>query len=525
MPVNKTAFLVGAVAAGGVAVAAIAGAGMKLPLAGGPHGGSFIQASTAPVFAPPPGAPESFADIFEKVSPAVVSIHVVSKVDIATLRQSIPGLGALPFDIVPKGQGGDDNGSGDGDDDRPAPKQESSGSGFFISPDGYIVTNNHVVQGADDIKVVTSDGVELKATVVGRDEETDLAVIKVDGSNHPFVTFETTYKPRVGDWVVAVGNPFDLNGTATAGIISAYGRDLGGESPFDNYIQIDAPINRGNSGGPTFDVYGRVIGVNSAIYSPSGGSVGIGFAIPADIADDITKSLIAGRKIERGYIGATIENMNSDLADAWGLSGRKGAQVADLKPGGPAETAGLLPGDVVVAVNGTPVKSSTEMTREVAKAHPGDMIHLDVFRAGRERTIDIRSGTRPSVAELAQNGGQGPDDDDQGAPGGPKAPAPGAPVLGMQIAPLNPLTRGQFNVPDSVKGGVVVQSVKGTSDAGDKGLQRGDVIVQAGDRQVASAGDLSAAVADWKKAGRSSIPLGVRRAGGTTAFVAIKIEG
>jgi len=516
MAVNKTAFVVGALAGGSIAVAALAGAGVKLPTAwaAGPHGGQLFQASTAPIFEPPPGAPQSFADIIEHVSPAVVSIHVTSKVDVSTLRRQIPGFENFPFEIVPK--------QGQGDDDRPPPKQESSGSGFFISPDGYIVTNNHVVEGADDIKVVTKDGTELTATVVGRDEGTDLAVIKVQGSNYPYVSFETAVKPRVGDWVVAVGNPFDLQGTATAGIVSAYNRDLGQNNDFADYIQIDAPINKGNSGGPTFDIYGRVIGVNAEIYSPSGGSVGIGFAIPADVASSVTQQLIAKGKITRGFIGATIESLNPDLADSWGLSGRKGAQVTDVTAGGPAQKAGLAPGDVVVAVNGVPVKSNIEMTREVAKAQAGDTIHLDVFRQGKERTVDIVSGTRPSAQQLAQNG-QSPDEDGGGPT--PAHPLSGPPVLGMQVAPLNADTRGQYNIPDSVKGGVVVQSVKGTSDAGDKGVQKGDVIVQAGDREIASAGDLAAALAEWKHAGRTSIPLGVRRGGQTLVFLPIKIDG
>jgi serine protease Do len=514
MAVNKTAFLVGALAGGSVAVAAFAGAGMKLPAAWNPalHGGSLIQASTAPVFAPAPGAPQSFADIFERVSPAVVSIHVTSKIDVSALRRQIPGFENFPFEIVPKG----------GDDERPLPKQQSSGSGFFISADGFIVTNNHVVDGAEDIKVVTKDGAELTATVVGRDEGTDLAVLKVTGHDFPFVSFETAVRPRVGDWVVAVGNPFDLNGTATAGIVSAYNRDIG--QNFVDYIQIDAPINKGNSGGPTFDVYGRVIGVNAEIYSPSGGSVGIGFAIPADVAQSVTQQLISKGKITRGYIGATIESLSGDLADSWGLSGRKGAQVTDVLPGGPAQKAGLAPGDVVFAVNGVPVKSNVEMTREVAKAQAGDVIHLDVFRDGKERTVDIRSGLRPSEQQLTQNGGQGPDDE-QGGAGAPAHPAAGPAVLGMQFAPLDAATRSQFSIPDTVKGGAVVAGVKGTSDAADKGLQKGDVIVQAGDREIASAGDLAAAVADWKKAGRASIPVAVRRGGQMLGFVPIKIDG
>jgi serine protease Do len=234
--------------------------------------------------------------------------------------------------------------------------------------------------------------------------------------------------------------------------------------------------------------------------------------------------LIAHGKITRGYIGATIESLSDDLANSWGLGGRKGAQVTDVIPGGPAQKAGLQSGDVVVAVNGAPVKSNTEMTREVAKAQAGDVIHLDVFRDGKERTVDVHSGTRPSDAELAQNGGAQGDDQDGG--GTPDHPAVlGAPVLGMQIAPLNASTRGQYSIPDTVKGGVVVQSVKGTSDAGDKGIQRGDVIVQAGDRDVATAGDLATAVADWKKAGRSAIPLSVRRNGQMLGFVPVKIDG
>jgi len=512
--VNKTAFVVGALAGGSVAVAAMAGAGMKLPLAT-PHGGALIPASTAPIFAPAPGAPQSFADIFERVSPAVVSIHVTSKVDIAQLRRQIPGFENFPFEIVPRGEG-------NGEDDRPAPKQQSSGSGFFISSDGYIVTNNHVIDSAEEIKVVTKDGTELRATVIGRDEGTDLAVLKVDGHNFPFVNFEESVTPRVGDWVVAVGNPYDLNGTATAGIVSAYNRDIG--ENFVDYIQIDAPINKGNSGGPTFDIYGRVIGVNAAIYSPTGGSVGIGFAIPATVADQVTKQLIAKGHINRGYIGATIQTLSDDLADSWGLAGRKGAQVTDVVAGGPAQQAGLQSGDVVLSVNGVPVKSNTEMTREVAKAQAGDVIHLDVFRAGKERTVDVRSGTRPSEDQLARGGGQlGPEA--QGGGGGAQHPAAGQAVLGMQLAPLNADTRGQYNIPESVKSGVVIQSVKGSSDAGDKGLQRGDVIVQAGDKEVASATDVMSAIDAWRRAGRTEIPLAVRRGGQTTAFVPIKIAG
>ncbi|HWA60237.1 MAG TPA: Do family serine endopeptidase [Caulobacteraceae bacterium] len=514
MAVKKYQIFVGALAGAGVAVAAMAGANMTLKSAAAGDAPHATRVSTAPVFTPAPGAPQSFADIFERVSPAVVSINVTSRV---TPQQLPPGLKGFPFNIVPPG-GGD----GGDDDNGPARPQraQSAGSGFFISPDGYIVTNNHVVENAEDIKVVLKDGKELKARIIGRDEGTDLAVIKVDGSNYPFVDFENSARPRVGDWVLAVGNPFSLGNTATAGIVSAYGRDIG--ETFVDYIQIDAPINRGNSGGPTFDTYGRVIGVNTAIFSPTGGSVGIGFAIPADVADSITKQLISGGKITRGYIGATIQNLTDEMADAWGLAGRKGAVVADLVPNGPAARAGLESGDVVVAVNGHAVGTSAEMTREVAKAHAGDTLHLDVYRNGHERTVDVRSGTRPSEAQLAQNGsGDGDDNDDGG--GADKAPAAHAQVLGMSLTPLDPAARRQYSIGDAVRG-VLVDGVRGSSDAGEKGLRRGDVIVRAGDKDVASASDVAAAVAEWKKAGRTAIPLGVNRQG-RTLFVPIKIEG
>ncbi len=513
MAVSKSQVVVGALAGAGIAVAAMAGVGMRPAFDASQ--GHLIHVSTPPGFGPAPGAPQSFADIFERVSPAVVSINVTSKVDVSALH-TIPGFENFPFNIVPKGQAPGSEG-----DDQPATRtQESSGSGFFISANGYIVTNNHVVDKAEDIKVVLKDGKELKATVVGRDAGTDLAVLKVEGDNYPYVDFENAARPRVGDWVLAVGNPFSLGNTATAGIVSAYNRNIG--ETFVDYIQIDAPINRGNSGGPTFDVYGRVIGVNTAIFSPSGGSVGIGFDIPANIAESITKQLISNGKITRGYLGATIQNLSDEMADSWGLSGRKGAVVANLVAGGPAERAGVMPGDVVVAVNGHPVDSSSAMTREVAKASAGEVLHLDVFRDGKERTVDVRSGTRPEEDQLALNGGTGGDEGDGGAPGSPHA-APQSQILGMSLAPIDPASRRQFSIGDGVRG-VLVDGVKDSSDAGEKGLRRGDVIVRAGDRQVVSTSDIYAAVGEWRKTGRTSIPLEISR-GGTALFVPIKLAG
>ena len=472
----------------------------------------ITQVSTATIFAPPPGAPMSFADIFDKVSPAVVTIDVTSHLDPrAALGRGlkIPGL---PFNVVPPTPKG-----GDDEENAPAgPKAQSSGSGFFISANGYIVTNNHVVENADDIKITLKDGREMPAKIIGRDEATDLAVIKVDGSGFPFVDFENSARPRVGDWVIAVGNPFGLGGTATAGIVSAYGRDIGDQ--FVDFIQIDAPINRGNSGGPTFDIYGRVIGVNSAIFSPSGGSVGIGFAIPADVADSVAKQLIANGKVTRGYLGATIQNVTPEIAESMGLKGRKGALVAELAPGGPAEKAGVQSGDVVVELDGRAVASSIELTRMVAQSHTGDILHLSILRDGKARSIEVKSGTRPSEGQLAAN-----NRDDEGGTGQPdKREAQHPNALGMSLGVLDQATRRRLGMPEDVHGAVVL-SVKGSSDAGEKGLRAGDILVRAGDTAVSGPPDVQNAVAKAKHDGRNSILIGVRR-DGHTLFLPLKIE-
>jgi serine protease Do len=532
MTSKKTGYLLGALAGVGVATAALAGANMadNRFADSSVQRGLLMKTSTAPIFAPPPGAPLSFADIFEKVSPAVVSINVTSEVDASALRR-VPGFENFPFDIQPRqGPGGEE-----GEEGAPAqpgapgqprggqprlPNQQSSGSGFFISADGYIVTNNHVVENAKEIKVVLKDERELDAVVVGRDEGTDLAVLKVKGAGFPFVNFENAAKPRVGDWVITVGNPFGLGGTATAGIISAYGRDIG--ETFVDFIQIDAPINRGNSGGPTFDVYGRVIGVNTAIFSPSGGSVGIGFAIPADIADSITKQLISGGKITRGYIGASIQNFTAEMAEAQGLGEQRGAIVANVTPGGPSDRGGLLSGDIVTSVNGTKVKTSSELTREVAKASAGDVLRLDVIRAGKRRVVEIRSGVRPTERELAANDNQ-QGGANRGGAEGPSAEAQRPVVLGLALAPLDEATRRRLNLDAAIRG-VLIASVDQSSDAAQRGLRKDDVIVQASGEPVTSAAEFSAAVTAAKKAGRPSILVGVHR-GGRTSFLPLKISG
>jgi serine protease Do len=429
------------------------------------------------------GAPGSFANIVARVAPAVVSINVVEKADANPELMDDQG-GGLPPEfrfMFPNMQA----------PQTPGPVR-ASGSGFFISPDGYIVTNYHVVHGAQKITVVTNDNRELPAHVVGTDPATDLAVVKVDGGPFQYVSFEDRARPRVGDWVVAVGDPFGLGGTATAGIVSALGRENVSGSSYVDYMQIDAPINHGNSGGPTFDVEGQVVGVNTAIYSPSGGSVGIGFDIPADVAARVTRQLIASGEVTRGYIGATVQSLSPDLASSLGLHNVKGALVAQLTPGGPAEQAGLRSGDIVTRLDGRPVDSSADLTRQVALAAPGQSIRLGVLRAGETREIVVRAGLRPSEAVLASNGGAGQ--------GGDEGDAAGPAMLGLQLAP-------------DPQGGLVVQGVSPGSDAAQQGVQQGDVILRAGARAIASPADLSQAVAAAKAAGRKRVPLLVARAG------------
>ncbi len=551
MPLTRKSFIAGAVMGVGVAGAAAAGMGVGLPRAAADPAGQsasaqLLKASTAPIFAAPPGAPQSFADIFEKVAPAVVSIDITTRVPIAE-----GGLQDLPFPFnqlpqfrqgpngqgsgraapnrrggrsAPGAQGQDGDSDGDGAlNDQNSREAQAACSGFFISADGYIVTNNHCVENATALNITMTDKRELKARLIGRDPDSDIAVIKVDGGPFPFVDFENQAKPRVGDWVLAVGNPLQLGGTATAGIVSAIGRDL----PADpgtlpaQYIQIDAPINRGNSGGPTFDTYGRVIGVNTAIYSQSGGSIGIGFAVPAATADQIARDLIAGKKITRGYLGASIQNITSDNAEALGVPLNSGAFVADVTAGGPGARAGLQPGDIVLSVNGTKVSSSAELTRAVAGTRAGEVMHLQIRRAGKVIPLDVKAGVRPSAAVLNKTQGAG-DDDDQSPQNGPNAEANRQTILGLGVTPLTSVERQRFNIAQDVKG-VVITRVAEDSDAGRKGFKPGYVIVQANERPVSTPSEFAAAVVDARKAGRPAVFLLVN-IGGRNAGVALKLD-
>jgi len=511
--------------AGSAAVVAITGC------AAGGLGWSMAHAapnSVAPIaltYASPP----SFADLIQRVAPAVVSIDVTLKPSAENVAlqeeggqeeggQSFGGPSPFQFFFGAPGQpspfAGIPGFPGSGPGGAPL-KEQATASGFFISPDGYIVTNNHVVQGATSITVRLADHRQFKARLIGRDPATDLAVIKVDGAGFTYVNFEDKARPRVGDWVVAVGNPYDLGGTATAGIVSALARPNISQSSFVDYMQIDAPINRGNSGGPTFDVYGRVVGVNAAIYTPSGGSVGIGFAIPADVAESVTRQLIAHGHVSRGYIGAEIQGITPDIAASLGIRPDEGALVAELTPGGPAERGGLKVGDVVVGVDGQAVHTPSALTQRVALVGAGQTIQVQVLRDGRPLTVSVRAALRPPEAQLAST-------DLGSAEGGDAAAEESARILGMHLAPVDPETRERYGLASSTSG-VVVQGVAADSDAAAKGLHPGDVIVRAGERKVASSADVASAVADARRTGRNDVLFLVSR-NGRTIFIPVGVK-
>ena len=539
MAIKNKGFLAGATIGIGLTAAAAVGAGVHIQRASADP--QAIQPIAPPGAVAPTGAPMSFANIIQRVAPAVVSIEVTTHLDQPRTLQ-IPGL---PFQFNVPPQGGDDQGDDQGDDSGSAtpgdqggdqgdqappttkrgqkpsrraprgPEAMAAGSGFFISADGYIVTNNHVVEKADTIKVTMSDQRELTAKLIGRDPLSDLAVIKVEGGNFPFVSFETASKPRVGDWVIAIGNPYTLGGTVTAGIVSAEERNIGQQ--FVNYLQIDAPINRGNSGGPTFDVYGRVVGVNTAIFSESGGSVGIGFAIPADLADSITKQLIVNHHITRGYLGVTIQTVTPDVAAAEGITAHQGALVGDVTAGGPGAKAGVQVGDIILAINDHPVKSSEDLSQITAQVPPGGKLKLEVLRKGAHVTLLATSGMRPSESVLNGKGGE----DEEGSGATPGAAATTR-VLGMKLGAIDAAARQQYNIAPTVHG-VVITAIATTSDAVREGLRPGYVIQRAGDHTVNSPADVAAAVADAKREKRPSVLLLVNM-GGRTGFIPVKLD-
>ena len=481
-------------------------------------GSVFVVASqinSAGAAEPPAIMPQSFADVFQRVSPAVVSLVVATQAP-----QEEPGNDDIPFPFNQLPQFQSRGGRNEGKE-RPQREVQVAGSGFFITENGFIVTNNHVVEGATKITVTLSDKRELVGHVVGRDEATDLAVVKVEGTGFTSVAFETLVKPRVGDWVMAVGNPLQLGGTATAGIVSYVGRDLAdSKTTFVDFLQVSAPITFGNSGGPTFDLYGRVVGVNSAIYSQNGGGGGgIGFAVPADTAQTVTAQLMAGRSIQRGYLGATIQELSRDSDEALGLPPNTGAQIAALVAGGPGEKAGLRAGDIVLAINGQKVSSGAGLTRAVAQTPAGAAFKLTVRRGGRDQEVRVLAGTRP--AESALSAGRADQPGDTGKPGQPPRTA-NVDVLGMTVTALSPAA-GQANNVAAQVAGVLVSEVREGSDAERKGVQAGDVIEQANQQPTASLSALAAAVEQARKTGRPAVFLLIRR-GGQNFGVPVRLD-
>ena len=458
------------------------------------------------------GAPPSFADIVEAVQPAVVNIAVAGRAPLGTPGgQMPPGVPENFEDFLKRFFDRDFPGRSGrfGAPDVPSeprsprtPSFRGMGSGFMVAPEGYVVTNQHVVNNASEIKVTLHDGSKLAAELVGIDEKTDLALLKVESKEElPYARFGDSETTRVGDWVVAIGNPFGLGGSATAGIVSARGRDIQA-GPFDDFFQIDAPINQGNSGGPLFNLSGEVIGINTAIYSPNGGNVGIGFAIPSNLAKGVIDQLRASGRVERGFLGVTIQPVDEEIAESLGLESETGALVASVVKGGPAEKAGIEVGDVIVAIDGDEIAQVKELTRKIAAMVPDARAEFVVLRNGERKKIDVRVGKTPSEpGEVRADAG---------------SPAAG---LGLTLGELTPEARERFGIADEVQGAVVV-GVDPASGAAEKGLRPGDVIVSVGQKRVASLEEAKSEIERQKSAERGSVLLRVVR-GGDAIFVAV----
>ncbi|MGE0853518.1 MAG: Do family serine endopeptidase [Hyphomicrobiaceae bacterium] len=478
----------------GLGMLAIAGA--TLAFAPPQHATGLMgsaSASAIEAVAPSSMAMPSFAGLVEQLKPAVVSVYVDAEVRGARVAGG-PDLGGdNPFEFFFRGFGEP------GRQGMPMQRVQAQGSGFFISADGYILTNNHVVERAKRVQVKTVDGKTLDAKVVGADRQTDLAVLKVDRpGDYKFVSFAST-APRVGDWVLAMGNPYGLGGTVTAGIVSASGRDIGA-GPYNDFLQIDAPVNKGNSGGPTFNMQGEVVGINTAIYSPSGGSVGIAFAIPADTAKSVAEQLKAKGAVNRGWIGIVVQPVTADIAESLGLADAKGALINDVQPGGPAAKAGLRSGDVVLSVEGAEVKDSRDLARRIGELGPGKSLKLEIKRGGKDQTFTLTAATYPKSEASLQRPGKTEHGDAK---------------LGLSIAPASA-------VDGAGSQGLAVIQVDPNGVAAEKGVQQGDVILDVGGKEVATAEDLTSAVSDARKSGKRSILMRVKSADGTR-YVALPI--
>src|SRR6185503_1803772 len=442
-----------------------------------------------------PQKPVGFADIVEKVKPAVIAVRVKMEgmAEAGPNDDELPAPPGSPFERFFKRFGAPKNGEGG--------RHEfvtGQGSGFFITADGYAVTNNHVVQNAETVQVTADDGKTYSAKVIGTDQRTDLALIKVDGSDFPYVKL-ADHTPRIGDWVLAVGNPFGLGGTVTAGIVSARGRDIG-SGPYDDYIQIDAPINKGNSGGPAFNVDGNVIGVNTAIFSPSGGSVGIGFDIPADTARAVVAQLKEHGFVDRAWLGVQIQPVTAEIADSLGLKKAEGAIVAEPQADSPALKAGIAAGDVITAMNGAAIKDSRDLARKVGTMAPGTSVKLTVARKGEVKTIDLVLGKMPNQ---------------QQAKAETDTSTEGSPRLGLSLAPAK-------EVAGSGDHGVAVVGVDPNGPAAERGMKTGDVILDVGGKGVANAADVRKALSEARTAGKTAVLMRVKTAE-AVRFIALPV--
>ena len=464
--------------------------------------------------------PEGIADVAEKVIDAVVNISTSQTVE----AKGSDGKGAVPqlppgspfeefFDDFFKNRRGGPGGKGGGD--LQPHRTNSLGSGFIIDESGVVVTNNHVIADADEINVIMNDGTKIKAEIVGIDKKTDLAVLKFKPPRPlTAVKFGDSDKLRLGDWVVAIGNPFSLGGTVTAGIVSAKNRDIS-SGPYDSYIQTDAAINRGNSGGPLFNLDGEVIGVNTLIISPSGGSIGIGFAVPSKTVAGVVDQLRQFGELRRGWLGVRIQTVTDEIAESLNIKPARGALVAGVDDKGPAKPAGIEPGDVVVKFDGHDIKDPKDLSRIVADTAVGKEVDVLVIRKGQEETHKVTLG-RLDDNEKVQQAAAKSDDQPVDRPVTQKA-------LGLDLATLNKDLRTRYKIKDSVKG-VVITSVDATSDAADKRLSAGDVIVEVAQEAVSSGADIKKRVDQLKKDGKKSVLLLVANGDGELRFVALSLQ-
>lgn len=449
--------------------------------------------------------PASFADLVEKFSPAVVDI-TTSSIVAAEADGGMQVPPGSPFEKFFKDFQGDQGPQ----QDAPMQRSEALGSGYIISADGYVVTNNHVIDGADDITVETFGGKTYKAKLIGRDPKTDVALLKIEASEPlPFVNFGDSDRMRVGDWVVAMGNPLGQGFSVSAGIVSARGRELNGT--YDDFIQTDAAINKGNSGGPLFNADGEVIGMNTAILSPSGGSIGIGFSMASNVVSKVVEQLKEFGETRRGWLGVRIQDVSPDVAEAMGLKEAKGALVTDV-PEGPGKEAGILSGDVIVTFNGEEVKDSKGLVREVADAPIGQTVPVLVLREGKEVNLDVKLGRREEA-------------EGEAVPAAQKSTTPEAQtgeLLGLTMQPVTDEMAADLGLQQGDTG-LVVMKVDVSTEAYEKGLREGDVIVEAGQQKVATIKDLEARITDAKDGGRNSLLLLVRTQG-DPRFVALSLK-